>query len=290
MPDLPTDRNAAMIARIGAAPVRYPFRFVVLGDSGAAPNPAGDLIFGAMLDQMAGLDPPPLFLVNLGDFAGPGTEERHAHYLGLVERLPVPNICLLGNHDRDDPIGWEVFERVHGARNFQFAHGHTRFIAITSHSGNRGTSGPGDDDLAFLERCLSADDHAHQIVLMHMPPHFDGHYAPHPEWGFAANEREFLAIVRAHRVRLVCCAHVIAYDYHVHDGIPYVVSGGGGWGLCSHYGTCRRLTGGEAPARGSFYHFVEIAVHESGAIAGRVIRAAEGSHGDPAYRFAAAPP
>jgi hypothetical protein len=272
-------RNAAMIARIEATPVRYPFRFTMLGDSGAGPNPVGDAIFSEMLSQMARLDPPPLFFVNLGDFAAPGTRDRHEHYLRLVERMPISNLCLIGNHDRDDPVGWENFQQMHGPLTFQFAYGHTRFIAINCHSG---TDGPRAEDLTYLEQCLRADDHPHRIVLMHMPPHFGGHYAPHAEWGFSQHEAEFLDLMRAHRVSLVCCAHVVAYDYHIHDGIPYVVSGGGGWGLCSHFGTC---TGNQPPHRGSFYHFVEVTVSESGAITGRIVRAFEGTRHDPAYSF-----
>lgn len=278
------NRNAAMIARIEAAPVQYPFRFIILGDTAASPNPAGDAIFRGMLRQMEKLDPQPLFLVNLGDFSGPGTPGRHRHYLRMASRLPFPNICVPGNHDTDDPIGWETFQRVHGPLNFQFACGHTRFIAINCHSR---TNGPREEDLAYLEQALREDGYSHRILLMHMPPAFDGHFAPHPEWGFTKLESEFLAIVKAHRVKLVCCAHVLAYDYHVHEGIPYVVSGGGGWGLCSHYGTCRSLVMGSAPLRGSFFHFVEITVAESGAISGRVFRAFEGARDDPAYAFTA---
>jgi hypothetical protein len=44
-----------------------------------------------------------VFFADLGGFARPGTRARHEHYLELVERLPVPNVCIAGNHDLDDP-------------------------------------------------------------------------------------------------------------------------------------------------------------------------------------------
>jgi len=208
-----------MIERIEAAAVRGPVRFVVAGDSGAWPDPTADAIFSGLVRQIAARDPPPIFFANLGDFAGPGTLERHEHYLELVGALPVPDICVVGNHDLDDPAGIETFTRIHGLPNFTFACGHTRFVALHAQPGvvgqidvpgqgtAEGTEGPRDEDLAFLERTLTHVDEPHRVVLMHMPPYLDGHYAPHPDWGFRQREAEFLELVRRHRVSLVCCAH-----------------------------------------------------------------------------------
>jgi hypothetical protein len=112
------DRNALMAARIEAAPVREPVTFVVAGDSGAWADPTADAIFSELVRQVAELDPPPLFFANLGDFAGPGTLERHEHYVRLVAPLRVPNVCVVGNHDLDDAGGPDAFARVHGPTNF----------------------------------------------------------------------------------------------------------------------------------------------------------------------------
>lgn len=274
-----------MAERIERAPVGYPVRFVVAGDSGAWPDPTAEGIFAELVSQIGALDPPPVFFANLGDFAGPGTVARHEHYLGLVEPLSIPNICVVGNHDLDDESGSETFARIHGPVNFDFAYGHTRFVAIHAQPGiagvvevpgagtPEGTEGPRDEDLAFLEGSLEAADEPHRVVLMHMPPHLDGHFAPHADWGFKRREREFVALLRAHDVKLVCCAHGLAFDEHVRDGIRFVMSGGGGSGLCSHFrGIC---TGGSGHPedRGSLYHAVEITISEAGAISGRVIQA-----------------
>lgn len=110
---------------------------------------------------------------------------------------------------------------------------------------------------------------------MHMPPYLDGRFAPHPTWGFKRREREFLNLLRQHGVKLVCCAHGLAFDTHMHDGIRFVMSGGGGTGLCSHYrGICSEGSGSPED-RGSLFHAVEITMTESGAISGRVIQAFE---------------
>jgi len=131
-------RNARMAERIAATPVRYPFSFVIAGDSGAWPDPTADAIFAQLLRQIAGLRAAPVFLAHLGDFAGPGTVARHQHYLELAARVEIPNVCLIGNHDLEDPGAAAAWTAVHGPRNFHFAHGTTRFVAIDGASGQAG--------------------------------------------------------------------------------------------------------------------------------------------------------
>ena len=287
-------RNRSMAERIGATPVRYPFSFVVAGDSGAWPDPTADGIYSQLLRQVARIEPAPVFFANLGDFAGPGTPDRHRDYLRLVDGLPVPNICVVGNHDLDDEDGPDAWSQVHGPMNFDFAYGHTHFVAINGAPGEVGevdiatdmpVEGPREEALDFLERSLEAADAPHRVVLTHMPPHLGGRYAPHPEWGFQAREDEFLDLLRRHRVGLVCCAHGLAFDHHVHDGIHFVMSGGGGTGLCSDFrGICAEGDGHPAD-RGSLFHAVQIEVAEDGAVSGRVLQAFEPEPGRARLRF-----
>ena len=290
-----TPRNSLMAERISSAPVRYPFSFVIAGDSGAWPDPTAEAIFAQLLEQPARLQPAPLFFANLGDFAGPGTPERHERYLEQVAGLPVPNLCIVGNHDLDDPGAREAWAEYHGPANFQFAYGNTRFIAIDAAPGkvgevdidaSAGVAGPGDEALAFLAASLEAASEPHRIVLMHAPPAFNGHFSPHPEWGFSVGEQPFLELVRRHEVGLVCCAHALLFDHHVHDGTHFVVSGGGGTGLCSHFRGICAAGEGRPEDRGALFHAVQITVAEDGTIAGRVLQAFEPRDGHARFRFA----
>jgi hypothetical protein len=280
-----TGRNELMVERIEATPVNSSVRFAVAGDSGAWPDPTADAIFGQLVRQVAALDPLPLFFANLGDFAGPGTLERHERYLELVDPLPIPNVCVVGNHDLDDPAGPETFERIHGPMNFEFGYGHTRFVAIHGQpgvageivvpgvGGHAGTEGPREEDLAFLDGCLQAAPEPHRVVLMHTPPHLGGHYMPHADWGFKQRESEFLHLLRRHRVSLVVCAHGLAFDHHVCDGIHFVMSGGGGTGLCSHLrGVCTEGAG-RPEDRGALFHAAVLTIDKDGAVYGHVIQA-----------------
>ena len=267
-----------MIDRIESAPVEYPIRFAMLGDSGASPNPVGDTIFRELLSQIGDVH----FFVNLGDFSGPGNQERHDHYLQMVDNLSIPNICILGNHDQDHPTGWGNFERIHGPVNYQFDFGNTRFMAINC---QWHTDGPRDDDLAFLERRLAENDRIVTVVYMHMPPNFNNRFAPHEEWGFSHLEPEFLGLITKYKVSLVCCAHMLCYDFHLFNGVPFVTTGGGGWGICTHMG--ENCTTSHPPDRGVFYHLVKISIDAKGCISGGVVRACEGFDTDPAFDWSA---
>jgi hypothetical protein len=269
-------RNLRMAERIGATEVRYPFSFVIAGDSGAWPDPTADAIFAQLLRQTAELRPAPVFFANLGDFAGPGTPERHQRYLELVAPLSIPNVCLIGNHDLEDVRGTDAFTAVHGPANFHFAYGNTRFVAIdgaSGHAGERGdttppdTAGPSVEALRFLDETLAAATEPNRVVLLHAPPHLDGHYAPQSECGFRQGEPEFVDSIRRHGVTLVCCAHGLGFDQHVRDGVQYVMSGGGGAALYLSY----RNAGSRS--RGALFHAVEITLTERGDVRGRVFQA-----------------
>ena len=207
--------------------------------------------------------------------------ERHEDWLRLVEPLGLPNICVVGNHDLDEPGGRDAWSRVHGPVNYEFAHGHTRFVVLDGVPGELGevdidvsaVEGPREEALEFLEASLSAATEPHRVVLTHCPPAFGGRFEPHPEWGFTVREREFLDIVERHGVGLVCCAHALFFDQFVHRGTRFVVSGGGGSGLCSHYRGVCAAGDGRPEDRGALFHAVQITIGEDGAIGGRVLQA-----------------
>ena len=116
------------------------------------------------------------------------------------------------------------------------------------------------------------------MVLLHAPPHLDGHYAPQPECGFRQGEPEFLDVIRRHRVDLVCCAHGLGYDHRVHDGVRFVMSGGGGAALYQSYRNAGR-------DRGALFHAVEITLTETGAARGRVLQAFAPPGSPPPFTF-----
>src|SRR5205809_1667265 len=104
-------------------------------------------------------------------------------YPRLVGPPPTPYLSIVRNHALDDAAGLQTFERVHGPTSFTFANAHTRFVALNAAPGVVGEVVLGDnpealDDttLAFLDTTLEAADEPNRVVLMHMPPHLNGHY------------------------------------------------------------------------------------------------------------------
>ena len=158
-------RNMRMAERIGATAVRYPFSFVIAGDSGAWPDPTADAIFAQLVRQTCALRPAPVFFANLGDFAGPGTRERHERYLRLVSPLEIPDVCLVGNHDLEDPRGADAWSAVHGPRNFHFAYANTRFVAVDGASGQAGERGDTTPPGARRKAIYARGDAARRRIL-----------------------------------------------------------------------------------------------------------------------------
>ena len=269
--DIKRDRNVKMIKRIESTLVEYPFCFTIAGDTSATvmpPSLAQDQIFCALLSAMEQLNPRPVFFVSLGDFSGPGTLIEHHRYLNIVNRSSLPDLAVIGNHDLDDKTGWDNFHNIYGTENYSFEYGNTSFIVINSHCNNGlgQPAGPRKADLVFLESSLKKTHQPLKIVFMHMPPNFNEHYEPQSDWGFKNYEEDFLKIIKQYGVKLVCCAHVIAYDYYVYEGVAFVTSGGGGWGVDTRYRN-------RPPLRGSFYHFVQVLIDENGCIKGQIYRA-----------------
>ncbi len=165
------------------------------------------------------------FFVNLGDFAGPGTLQRHEEYLSIISQLPMPHLCVVGNHDLDDADSRRAWREVHGSAQISFACGDVRFVLLDGAPGEvgaveieeppKGVRGPRQETLEFLEQSLRSATEPTRVVMTHMPPFMHGHYAPHENWGFRPLEREFFELLVEHDVRLLCCAHGLAFDLSV---------------------------------------------------------------------------
>ena len=185
-------------------------------------------------------------------------------------------MCVVGNHDLDDPGGRAAWTAVHGPVEFTFAAGHTRFVALDAapRETPAGTRGAGRRRRwrsstgrwpPRTSRTGSCSCTARRTPAAASPRTRSG--------ASPSREREFLGLLREHRVGLVCCAHALFFDTWVQDGTRFVVSGGGGTALCSHFrGVC--APGEGLPAdRGALFHAVALTVGADGAVGGRVLQA-----------------
>ena len=283
-------RNQSAIQTLQNVPVEYPFRFVMLGDI----RSAEDRRFVQLFAQINQLEPRPLFIANIGDFAAPdsgpdadqaygrhsGTTE-YGPYLELLDGSDIPIVSVVGNHDIED--GFDKYNSYFGDVNFSFEYGNTDFIAIHSAHGNpsRGIFGPRELDLRSLDEQLQDASHGNKIVFMHIPPYLENEFYWKPGMaGFKDQEAQFRDMVERHGVKMVASAHNQCFNRCSRNDVEYVVSGGGGWEVPYWQDTSHL-----PPQRGLFFHFVLVTVGESGEITGDVIKINEGTMPDPAYHF-----
>ncbi len=234
---LRTERQLRRLARLPSSRGQTA-RFAVLGDV----EPSRFWIYrklfnreGVFERQLAAIqDEPVQFIVQLGDMVEKGEPRRYESFLrrhGRVWRGGKPYLTVIGNHDRSRPNGRShstIYRALFGRANYAFDHAGTRFVALDS-SAKRVTSA----QLRWLDRALDAP--GRKIVFTHMPPVqlslWGGFGRLHALGGFIGGAREFARVVSRRRVDRVYMGHVHAFGVQDHEGVRYVLTGGGGSAL-----------------------------------------------------------
>ncbi|MBI4347600.1 MAG: metallophosphoesterase [Elusimicrobia bacterium] len=238
--------NGVQAARILPAAADETFRIVVIGD--AEPGRfAWERVFRPGKDvfarQMAAAQRlAPRVVVQLGDFVSEGTVDQYrAHVRYLDENVSAPYLTVAGNHDRSHPNGVgdkALYRAVFGSGDSVADVGGWRLVLLDT-ADRRMTAA----QLAWLDRTLEGAERS--LVFMHVPPAFlrgklkaDGFQAKgwrddpdgyHPFMAFfAQGSAEFGEIARRRRVSRVYVAHIHAFGWARHEGVPYVLTGGGG--------------------------------------------------------------
>lgn len=219
----------------------YRFHFFVFGDTRE-----GDEIFRNIIEHTNKRRP--LFVFNGGDLVSNGKEEEYAHLLALIKELQVPMYVAPGNHDIRSN-GRAIYGAIFGPAYYSFTYGNTHFVVLDSSTG-------GLDEAQY--RWLEEDLKNHQLetilVFTHVPP-FD----PRPGESHAFNspgERDvFLNLMKRYGVDRVFASHIHGYFREEREGVPYIITGGGGAYLVSS----------------GFYHYVDVEV-DGGEIREKVVK------------------
>jgi predicted phosphodiesterase len=208
-------------AEIPEAPV-----LLLIGDSGAA-SPELRANLRAMARE------PALLVLHAGDIGYRGPRE-YGRFLKAAEALPFPIFAVPGDHDLDGPDGgYQAWDDRFGGRDRVVEKDGLRIVLLDS-AGETVS----EESLRFLEEALRrppppATGPRWIVVLTHCPP-----YRPHPPAPRplgkghviedAAAARRLLDLVREARVTLLCSGHIHRFEVGSRDGVPLVVSGGGG--------------------------------------------------------------
>ena len=219
-----TNREAArsVQARQGGRDLR----FVIIGDTVSDGNAA----FKEFLREIAALDPPPAFIVHLGDRIASPVLDSFGAYLKDVADPPCPIFHVDGNHDVREE-GERIARAFFGDRDFFFDLDDKRFIFM----GNARAHGPhgfSRGQLDWLEGVLGASAPAQKYFFAHVPPRAPfKRISPGPASLFTPaveNEREFLDILARHHVVLAAFGHRHVHASLVYNGVLMVITGGGG--------------------------------------------------------------
>lgn len=122
-----------------------------------------------MIDLLNGRDDLD-FVLHGGDVADFGETKEFLWARDYMNRLRVPWVCLIGNHDCLGS-GFHVYTKVFGADNFAFTAGNVRFVCLNTNALEYDYSHP-VPDFDFLEGELAGypEEAEKTVVAMHVPP------------------------------------------------------------------------------------------------------------------------
>lgn len=196
------------------------FSFAAIGDTRS-----GDAVFSKLLEQIetSGAE----FVVHLGDLVARGTAEEYEAYQELIDKFPLPLIPVRGNHEIAS--GTANFIEYIGAEHWTFDYGGYRFVGIDNGDGKF-------DDLALHTVKEAIGANLPTFICFHMPPPVEPWVAHSMKTD--ANGGGWSALqgtLTQGDVRAVFVGHLHLHDEMLIDGIPFIISGGGGSPLALQY-------------------------------------------------------
>jgi len=306
--------NDLALWRLHHSPVSPPYRFVVINDTRPSSADCGTEVeqaaFVDLRGQIALLDPPPAFVVDIGDLVNTGAECQWSLYVDTVsdfmETTGIPWVSIAGNHEFNAVEGHEQYALWFGDEDFSFDVGKTRFVALNAtHGGDVGTALT-EEQLDWLEQEIAnagTGEMADVFVMMHIPPrlpsrtpmdcgvlynHYDHHFYD-GQLGFSGAD-DFLSILEdnAPPVTAGLYGHVHALGIFTRNGVRQLISGGGGAELCSAGTYHEGDFGHDTPFHdGIGYHYALMTVQSDLGqdYTGGIVWRGEENTPDPAYSF-----
>jgi len=188
---------------------------------------------------------PSFFVVN-GDMVCRNTEREYCFYVHELEeeREGLPVFHAVGNHDIEFlkfHLSRKRFKNFFGATYYWFSFQNSLFIVLDDADDRIDA-----EQFQWLKNILETKrgSFTHTFVFMHIPP-FDYREGHHHCMKDKKEAEDFMRLMERYKVTRVFCSHIHAYHREVTNGIPYIISGGGGASMAI-----------EPP----FYHYILIEV------------------------------
>lgn len=162
----PVGVNATNMRRIETATAgRRTVRFAFLSDTQRCYDDTMDAV--EAINARGGVD----FVIHGGDLSDFGATKEFMWMRDILDRLAVPYVCLIGNHDCLG-TGEAVFREVFGEVNFAFTAGDVRFVCLNTNAMEYDYSNP-IPDFGFIQRELDGLDPevGKTVFAMHVRPY-----------------------------------------------------------------------------------------------------------------------
>lgn len=228
------------------------FNFVVLGD-----NRSGDDVYRNLISMA--MEQKPNFIINTGDqIATPGNREQWAKFWELSKVVTVPYFLTVGNHDAHPEVRGSEHtykEQVDVPGNkpyYSFTAGNSLFIVLDSYIGGEEKKITGEQ-FKWLKDVLANSKEKHKFVFIHHPLYTDteqgrGKHVGNSLDKFPEERDRLQALFMTSKVTMVFAGHEHLYRRKTVDGIPHVITGGGGAPLYAR------------DEDGGFYHYIFVTV------------------------------
>lgn len=140
-------------------------RFVMIGDTQRWYDETEDFV--KVLNKRKDVD----FVLHGGDVADFGLTKEFLWQRDILNKLKVPYVVLLGNHDCL-ANGIEIFHTVFGEVNFSFIAGKTKFVCLNTNALEFDYSHP-VPDFQFIEQEFEnrKEEYEKTVVAMHVRPY-----------------------------------------------------------------------------------------------------------------------
>jgi HEAT repeat protein len=206
------------------------YRFAVYGDNRSNPK-----VHTSVVEGMAKFRP--AFVINTGDLVSSGDKYElwGPEYFGPLANLQcsVPVYPAMGNHEGKGKYYQEFFSLPAPKWYYSFTFGNARFIILDSNYRSAGWLSPESEQSRWLVKQLRDNKSTWTFVVFHNPP-----YSSHPSRGDSVVHQKMLCpILEKYHVDVVFNGHNHNYErvYPIREmrrddenGIPYVITGGGG--------------------------------------------------------------
>ncbi|MBN2167037.1 MAG: metallophosphoesterase [Marinilabiliaceae bacterium] len=209
---LKNDKNIKIIQHLCSDSLEFlPFKIALIGDTHTYYDDFDDMV--TVLNKLDSVD----FIVHLGDITLSGINREFLWYCNIIDRLRIPIITIVGNHDFL-ANGYQMYIELFGKSNFSFEYNNCNLVFFDNIIWERNGADPNFEWLYKQTEPDSVKKYTHQFVFAHIPP-WDESFS-------IGNEYLYNIMMESNNVSLSIHGHTHSFLYDkYYDNTPYLVIG-----------------------------------------------------------------